>query len=169
MYRKWLTIKTRYLFLKRLYPNYVIIILKKDEYITFDIDNKIVKLIDYKFNKYNINYLILDNLEIIKIIKYTNNKYLEIKMRVELFSLLLLVSKIYQKYLDINYLLWYIKIRRGDVKKMGKGGNLKKLNLYEFCKLVVFLISIFKIPLEKIKNWKHILFEFTKLPFCNRF
>ncbi len=101
-------IKIRYLFLKRLYPNYVIIILKKDEYITFDIDNKIVKLIDYKFNKYNkynINYLILDNLEIIKIIKYTNNKYLEIKMRVELFSLLLLVSKIYQKYLDINYLL----------------------------------------------------------------
>ena len=99
MYRKWLTIKTRYLFLKRLYPNYVIIILKKDEYITFDIDNKIVKLIDYKLDKYNINYLILDNLEIIKIINYTNNKYLEIKMRVELFSLLLLVSKIYQEYI----------------------------------------------------------------------
>ena len=98
-------IKTRYLFLKRLYPNYVIIILKKGKYITFDIDNKIVRLIDYKFNKYNINYLILDNLEIIKIINYTNNKYLEINMRVELFSLLLLVSKIYQEHLDIKHLL----------------------------------------------------------------
>lgn len=75
-------IKTRYLFLKRLYPNYVIIILKKDEYITFDIDNKIVKLIDYKLDK-----------------------YLEIKMRVELISLLFLVSKIYQKHLDIKHLL----------------------------------------------------------------
>ena len=81
------------------------IILKKDEYITFDIDNKIVKLIDYKLDKYNINYLILDNLEIIKIINYTNNKYLEIKMRVELLSILLIVSKIYQKHLDIKHLL----------------------------------------------------------------
>ena len=83
----------------------MIIILKKDEYITFDIDNKIVRLIDYKLDKYNINYLILDNLEIIKIIKYTNNKYLEIKMRVELLSILLIVSKIYQKHLDIKHLL----------------------------------------------------------------
>lgn len=121
MYRKWLTIKTRYLFLKRLYPNYVIIILKKDEYITFDIDNKIVKLIDYKLDKYNINYLILDNLEIIKIIKYTNNKYLEIKMRVELLSILLIVSKIYQKHLDIKHLLWYFIDRWETLIKMGKG------------------------------------------------
>ena len=91
--------------MKKLYPNYVVIILKKGKYITFDIDNKIVNFIDYKLDKYNINYLILDNLEIIKIINYTNNKYLEIKMRVELFSLLLLVSKIYQKHLDIKHLL----------------------------------------------------------------
>ena len=98
-------IKTRYLFLKKLYPNYVVIILKKGKYITLDIDNKIVKLIDYKLDKYNINYLILDNLDIIKIIKYTNNKYLEIKMRVELLSILLIVSKIYQKHLDIKHLL----------------------------------------------------------------
>ena len=127
MYRKWLTIKTRYLFLKRLYPNYVIIILKKDEYITFDIDNKIVKLIDYKFNKYNINYLILDNLEIIKIIKYTNNKYLEIKMRVELLSILLIVSKIYQKHLDIKHLLWYFIDRWETCKKDGEKEVIKFL------------------------------------------
>ena len=98
-------IKTRYLFLKKLYPNYVIIILKKDEYITFDIDNKIVNFIDYKLDKYNINYLILDNLETIKNNKYINNKYFEFKMKVELLSLLLFVSKIYQKYLDIKHLL----------------------------------------------------------------
>ena len=78
----------------------MIIILKKDEYITFDIDNKIVRLIDYKLDKYNINYLILDNLETIKNNKYINNKYFGFKMKVELLSLLLFVSKIYQKYLD---------------------------------------------------------------------
>ena len=63
-------IKTRYLFLKRLYPNYVIIILKKDKYITFDIDNKIFNLLNNSFNnldKNYINYLIIDNLNIIKI------------------------------------------------------------------------------------------------------
>ena len=138
MYRKWLTIKTRYLFLKRLYPNYVIIILKKDEYITFDIDNKIVKLIDYKLDKYNINYLILDNLEIIKIINYTNNKYLEIKMRVELLSILLIVSKIYQKYLDIKHLLWYFIDRWETLIKMEKGGNLKKFKFMLILKIERF-------------------------------
>lgn len=93
-------IKTRYLFLKRLYPNYVIIILKKDKYITFDIDNKIFNLLNNSFNnldKYNINYLIIDNLIIIKISKYINNRYLEFKKRVELLSAILIL---YQKSVD---------------------------------------------------------------------
>lgn len=93
-------IKTRYLFLKRLYPNYVIIILKKDKYITFDIDNKIFNLLNNSFNnldKYNINYLIIDNLIIIKISKYINNRYLEFKKRVELLSAILIL---YQKGVD---------------------------------------------------------------------
>ena len=86
--------------MKRLYPNYVIIILKKDKYITFDIDNKIFNLLNNSFNnldKYNINYLIIDNLIIIKISKYINNRYLEFKKRVELLSAILIL---YQKGVD---------------------------------------------------------------------
>ncbi|HIR58984.1 MAG TPA: hypothetical protein IAB38_02940 [Candidatus Onthousia excrementipullorum] len=86
--------------MKRLYPNYVIIILKKDKYITFDIDNKIFNLLNNSFNnldKYNINYLIIDNLIIIKISKYINNRYLEFKKRVELLSAILIL---YQKSVD---------------------------------------------------------------------
>ena len=93
-------IKTRYLFLKRLYPNYVIIILKKDKYITFDIDNKIFNLLDSSFNnldKNYINYLIIDNLNIIKISIYINNRYLELEKRVELLSAILIL---YQKSAD---------------------------------------------------------------------
>lgn len=93
-------IKTRYLFLKRLYPNYVIIILKKDKYITFDIDNKIFNLLDSSFNnldKNYINYLIIDNLNIIKISIYINNRYLELEKRVELLSAILIL---YQKSVD---------------------------------------------------------------------
>lgn len=93
-------IKTRYLFLKRLYPNYVIIILKKDKYITFDIDNKIFNLLNNSFNnldKNYINYLIIDNLNIIKINIYINNRYLELKKRVELLSVILIL---YQKSVD---------------------------------------------------------------------
>ena len=93
-------IKTRYLFLKRLYPNCVIIILKKDKYITFDIDNKILNLLDSSFNnldKNYINYLIIDNLNIIKISIYINNRYLELEKRVELLSAILIL---YQKSVD---------------------------------------------------------------------
>ena len=93
-------IKTRYLFLKKLYPNYVIIILKKDKYITFDIDNKIFNLLNNSFNnldKNYINYLIIDNLNIIKINIYINNRYLELKKRVELLSVILIL---YQKSVD---------------------------------------------------------------------
>ena len=86
--------------MKRLYPNYVIIILKKDKYITFDIDNKIFNLLDSSFNnldKNYINYLIIDNLNIIKISIYINNRYLELKKRVELLSVILIL---YQKSVD---------------------------------------------------------------------
>ena len=90
--------------MKRLYPNYVIIILKKDKYITFDIDNKIFNLLDSSFNnldKNYINYLIIDNLNIIKISIYINNRYLELEKRVELLSAILIL---YQKTLtNYNY------------------------------------------------------------------
>jgi hypothetical protein len=72
--------KNRYEIIKSLYPNYLILIKKKNKYFTFNIDKNILKYINYKKNKdlekKNINYLILDNLDIIKTTDYKEkNKY----------------------------------------------------------------------------------------------
>lgn len=54
----------RYNFLKKYYPDYIIFITNKNKLITYDYDLKIVKLFNYKL--LNINYIILDNIDIIK-------------------------------------------------------------------------------------------------------
>lgn len=62
------TMKNRYQIIKKLYPNYLILFLKKEKYISVGIDKKIIKYLKIKsfkkINNYKINYLILDNLEI---------------------------------------------------------------------------------------------------------
>ena len=67
----------RYYFIKRLYPKTIIIIKQKEKYISFDIDKDILTFIDdYSvLDKYHINYMIIDNLDIIKFQKYQNNDY----------------------------------------------------------------------------------------------
>ena len=74
-------------------------------------------------------------------------------------------------HLELTQSIYYdtLKLEEAMYKRWRKEEIWKKLNLYEFCKLVVFLISIFKIPLGKIKNWSLNFNEFTKLPFCNDF
>ena len=64
----------RYSFVKNYYPNYLVFIKDKNKLITYNYDLKIVKLFNYKL--LNINYLILDNVDIIKTKEYHNNKYL---------------------------------------------------------------------------------------------
>jgi len=75
-------LKTRYLFLKRLYPNDVIIFIRHHKYLSYGYDYYILKLLDYKNNfkileEYHINYLVIDNLTIINHVTYMDNKYLE--------------------------------------------------------------------------------------------
>ena len=70
----------RYNFTKKVYPDYIILLIRKEKYVTFDID---LKLIDYLeidedlsiLDKLHINYIVLDDLEIIDIKKYDDNKY----------------------------------------------------------------------------------------------
>ena len=70
----------RYKFTKNIYPDYIVLLTRKNKYITFDID---LKLIDYLevdedlniLDKLHINYLVLDDLEIINIKSYKYNNY----------------------------------------------------------------------------------------------
>ena len=82
--------KNRYLFLKRLYPNFIIIMLSKKEYVTFGMDNMMIKFLNMNSRAmmvYYINYLIIDNLEIVKKVEFTDNQYNHIKRKVELVKL----------------------------------------------------------------------------------
>ena len=70
----------RYKFTKNIYPDYIVLLTRKNKFITFDID---LKLIDYLevdedltiLDKLHINYLVLDDLEIINIKSYKDNNY----------------------------------------------------------------------------------------------
>ena len=55
--------KERYNVLKHIYQNYLILLIKNNKYYTFDEDKLIFNYLKRKLN--NINYIILDNLDII--------------------------------------------------------------------------------------------------------
>lgn len=57
--------KERYNVLKHIYQNYLILLIKNNKYYTFDEDKIIFNYINRNLNKYEINYIILDNLDII--------------------------------------------------------------------------------------------------------
>ena len=73
----------RYLILKKLYPNYLILIKVKDKIKLLGIDKKIVDMFGID-NLKNVNKLILDNLDIVKKEEYENIKndiyYLKIRL-----------------------------------------------------------------------------------------
>ena len=68
----------RYKFAKRVYPEYVVLLLTKDKYVTYDCDLRLIQYIKFNgnfsiFDKYKINYLVLDNLDITKKKEYDLN------------------------------------------------------------------------------------------------
>ena len=77
----------RYLILKRLYPNYLILIKVKDKIKLLGIDKKIVDMFGID-NLKNVNKLILDNLDIVKKEEYENNKYHIYYLKIRLIDLL---------------------------------------------------------------------------------
>ena len=72
-----MSIYKRYEFFKRFYPNYLIFIMNnKNNLITFDKDLSIVKIVGLdKIFIGNINYIIVNNLDILKKEKYLENDY----------------------------------------------------------------------------------------------
>ena len=69
---------TRYKFIKKLYPNYLVIIKYADKLKSFRMDGLLLNyLIENKkikkLNKLKINYVIVNNLDIIEIKEYLNN------------------------------------------------------------------------------------------------
>lgn len=70
--------KNRFDFIKKIYSEYIILIIKNNKYYVFSYDKKICDYFDININnidKFNINYLILDNLNIIYIKEFKDNKY----------------------------------------------------------------------------------------------
>ena len=80
--------KERYNVLKHIYQNYLILIIKNNKYYTFDEDKIIFNYINRNLNKYEINYIILDNLDIIVKKEYENNKYLNYYFKINLINIL---------------------------------------------------------------------------------
>jgi len=72
----------RYEIIKRLYPNYLILILKKGKIKSLLIDNDIMKNFDIK----NTNKVILNNLNIEHIYEYEKNNYWELYTKMRLIN-----------------------------------------------------------------------------------
>ena len=85
-----LVMKERYLIIKKLYKDYIILIKdKNNNYISFEEDAKIVKYFGIK----EVNTIYLNNLEIEEINCYKNNKYNELYLKVKLIELLEVLCK----------------------------------------------------------------------------
>lgn len=65
----------RYNFIKKMYPDYLILLVSKNNYTSFYLDKLIYSYYLDKVFKLTINYIILDGLDIIKKVEFTNNKY----------------------------------------------------------------------------------------------
>ena len=66
---------SRYLFIKKMYPDYLVFILNKDKLVTYNNDLKIYNMLESEFFSKSINYLILDGLEIKELRTFSNNNY----------------------------------------------------------------------------------------------
>ena len=93
----------RYKFTKNIYPDYIVLLTRKNKFITFDIDLKLTDYLEVDedltiLDKLHINYLVLDDLEIINIKSYKDNNY-------DKYCLGLVINKVVKKIGNklINY------------------------------------------------------------------
>ena len=75
-----MSIKTRYQFIKKKYPDHLIIFYEKEHYISCDIDKQILKYLCVFDNikdleNKNINYIVFSNITINKKYEVENNQY----------------------------------------------------------------------------------------------
>ena len=95
---------SRYMFFKKMYKRHIVLIKGKDRYYTYDRDLDILKYINFKsrycecslsyLNKYSINYIVLDNLDVIDNVSFKNNNYMKYYKLFHLKNILLKISNI---------------------------------------------------------------------------
>lgn len=78
--------KERYNVLKEVYPDYLILILKKDKIYSFNEDKDILNM--FNFNVIHINKLILNNLDIEGIYEFDDNIYCNYYIKIKLINCL---------------------------------------------------------------------------------
>ena len=82
--------KERYLVIKKLYKDYVILIKdKNNNYVSFNEDEKII----HNFGIKDVNTIYLNNLEIEEKYEYENNKYNELYLKVKIIEMLEVLCK----------------------------------------------------------------------------
>jgi len=74
------TLKTRYLFCRKTYPDTLLIFRIKENYMVFDIDYEIGKYLHFKkdvsiFEHYKIDFIVIGNTEILKSSFFEDNQY----------------------------------------------------------------------------------------------
>lgn len=69
----------RYVFLKRIYHNYIILFRKNNKLISYSIDKELLDFLNFKnlklLNKLKINYLVIENLTILEKESFEKNNY----------------------------------------------------------------------------------------------
>ena len=88
--------------LRKLYPNYLILVKHKDKIKFVGIDKLIVDTFGLKKLK-NVNKLLLDNLDIKILEEYDNNQYISYCLKVKLIEMLKEIGKELMNYEKENY------------------------------------------------------------------
>ncbi len=87
-----MSIKNRYIFLKRSYPQTIILFKNNGHIKSYNRDKMVLKSIKFKkirdLQNKRINYLVINNLNIIKYQKFNNNNYNLYYLKVEINNLL---------------------------------------------------------------------------------
>ena len=96
-------IYSRYLILKRFNKRSIVLIKGKNRYISFDRDLQLLNYINFKFeysecnlgyfDKYNINYIVLDNLSVYIDKRYNVNNYMKYYKLSCLYKILMVITK----------------------------------------------------------------------------
>lgn len=85
----------RYSFTKNVYKDYIVLIIRKNKYYSYNKDREVLDYIRFKdktniLRKRHINYLVLDDLDIIEKYEYVDNK-------LERYKYLINIDKIFNK------------------------------------------------------------------------
>lgn len=85
----------RYSFTKNVYKDYIVLIIRKNKYYSYNKDREVLDYIRFKdktnvLRKRHINYLVLDDLDIIEKCEYVDNK-------LERYNYLINIDKIFNK------------------------------------------------------------------------